>query len=107
MDKQTKENNNTLFYAGKGIAIMSLGLNAILTSAQFVLYLFTKSAAILAGAVHSLTDVMGILLVIIGMYLSEKKSEKFPWGLYKIENLASVFVGVLIFLSAYEIGKMV
>jgi divalent metal cation (Fe/Co/Zn/Cd) transporter len=86
---------------------MSLGLNAILTSAQFVLYLFTKSAAILAGAVHSLTDVMGILLVIIGMYLSEKKSEKFPWGLYKIENLASVFVGVLIFLSAYEIGKMV
>ena len=82
---------------------MSLGLNVILTSAQFILYLLTKSAAILAEAIHSLTDVMGILFVIIGIYLSEKKSEKFPWGLYKIENLAAILVGVLIFLSAYEI----
>lgn len=56
MDKQTKENNNSLFYAGKGIARMSLGLNIILTSVQFILYFFTKSAALLAEAVHSLTE---------------------------------------------------
>ena len=73
---------------------------------SFSIYL-RKVTLSLPGAVHSFTDGMGILFVIIGMYLSEKKSKKFPWGLYKTENLASVFVGVLIFLSAYEIGKMV
>lgn len=107
MDKQTKENNKSLFYAGRGIAIMSFGLNVIITSIEFTLFYLTKSAALLAEAVHSLTDVIGILFVIVGIYLSEKKSERFPWGLYKIENLAAILVGVLIFISAYEIGKMV
>lgn len=86
---------------------MSFGLNVIITSIEFTLFYLTKSAALLAEAVHSLTDVIGILFVIVGIYLSEKKSEKFPWGLYKIENLAAILVGILIFISAYEIGKMV
>jgi len=46
-------------------------------------------------------------MVIGGIYLSEKKSEKFPWGLYKVENIAAVFSAGFIFLSAYEIAKMI
>jgi cation diffusion facilitator family transporter len=94
-------------YAGKRVAAASLGLNVALTGAVFSLYLLSGSAAILAEAVHCLTDIIGSLLVLAGIYLSEKKSERFPWGLYKIENLAAVVVAGLIFLSAYEIAVMI
>ncbi|MCL5024215.1 MAG: cation transporter [Nitrospirae bacterium] len=35
----------------------------------------------------------------------ERLENKFPWGLYKVENLAAVLTSVLIFFSAYEIAK--
>jgi cation diffusion facilitator family transporter len=92
---------------GKRIAIYSLVLNLLLAAAKYLLYLYGGSTAVLAEAVHSLTDVVGSLLVIGGMYLSEKKSKQFPWGLYKIENLAAVLSSVMILLSAYEIASMI
>lgn len=58
MEKQTKE-NKFLFYAGSGIAIMSLGLYIGLTSVQFILCFFTKSVVLLAEVVHCFTDVIG------------------------------------------------
>jgi cation diffusion facilitator family transporter len=103
----TENKDETFAYKGKRIAALSLALNALLAISKFLLYLFTHSSALLAETMHSFTDVIGSLLVIGGIYLSEKKSEQFPWGLYKIENLAAVFSSGLIFLSAFEIAKMV
>lgn len=42
-----------------------------------------------------------------GIYLSEKKSERFPWGLYKVENIVALILALLIFFSAYEIAKTI
>ena len=88
-------------------AALSLGLNALLTAAKFILYPVTGSSAILAEAVHSLTDVVGLLIVIGGLYLTEKRSKQFPWGLYKIENFVALISSGLIFFTAYEIAKMI
>jgi len=87
------------------LAAFSLGLNALLATVKFILYPVTGSSAILAEAVHSLIDVVGSLLVISGLYLSEKRSERFPWGLYKIENLVALILSVLIFITAFEIVR--
>jgi len=86
---------------------LSLGLNAFLTAVKLILYPVTGSSAILAEAVHSLTDVIGSLMVIGGLYLSEKRSEQFPWGLYKVENVVAVISSALIFFTAYEIAGMI
>lgn len=88
-------------------AALSLGLNALLATVKFVLYPVTGSSAILAEAVHSLTDVAGSLIVISGLYLSERRSERFPWGLYKIENFVAVISSALIFFTTYEIARMI
>ena len=88
-------------------AAFSLGLNALFAVVKFILYPVTGSSAILAEAVHSLTDVVGSFLVISGLYLSEKRSEQFPWGLYKIENFVAIISSGLIFLTAYEIARMI
>jgi len=85
------QGNGDFVHGGKGLAALSLGLNIFLTASKYLLYLFTNSSALLAETVHSLTDVIGSPMVIGGIYLSEKKSEKFPWGLYKVENIAAVF----------------
>ena len=94
-------------HGGKRLAAMSLGLNISFMAVKYLLYLFTGSSALLAETVHSLTDVIGSILVVGGIYLSEKRSDQFPWGLYKVENLAAVLSAVLIFVSAYEIAKMI
>jgi len=95
------------YILSKRWAAFSLGLNALLATVKFILYPVTGSSAILAEAVHSLTDVVGSFIVLSGLYLSEKKSEQFPWGLYKIENFAAIISSGLIFLTAYEIAKMI
>jgi cation diffusion facilitator family transporter len=46
-------------------------------------------------------------MVIGGLYLSEMRSERFPWGLYKVENFVALISSGLIFFSAYEIASMI
>ncbi|MCE5194456.1 MAG: cation diffusion facilitator family transporter [Nitrospiraceae bacterium] len=92
---------------GKKLAFASLALNALFTASKFSLYLLSGSSALLAETAHSLTDVIGSLLIVGGIYLSERKSDMFPWGLYKIENLVAIITAGMIFISVFEIGKMI
>ena len=50
-------------------------------------------------------DVVASLAVLAGMRLSERRTGNFPEGLYKLENMVAVSIGVLILISAYELGK--
>jgi cation diffusion facilitator family transporter len=84
-----------------------MSLNIALTAVLFTLYRFTGSSALLAESVHFLTDVIASLLILAGIYLSGKKSVKFPWGLYKVENIAAMLLSILIFLSSYEIARAI
>lgn len=62
------------------------------------------SLALRADAVHSLVDVFASMALILGLVVSGRKSENFPYGLYKVENIVSVIISLLLFLSAYEIA---
>lgn len=89
---------------GRRTAAYSIVLNLLLTTAKGVVALYSGSAAVLSEAVHSLTDVFGALSVWAGITLSKKKSPRFPWGLYKAENIAAAVSAVFIFVMAYEIA---
>ena len=65
------------------------------------------SSALLADTVHGFSDVCSSILVLIGIWLSKKKSEAFPWGLYKVENLVALISAGFIFLAGYEIVRHV
>jgi divalent metal cation (Fe/Co/Zn/Cd) transporter len=78
MDNRIEEKEHPFFHKGRRLAALSLGLNTFLTAAKFLLYHFTNSSALPAETVHSFTDIIGSLLVIGGIYISEKKSEQFP-----------------------------
>ena len=99
------ESKSIMIEDGKKIALYSTVLNFFLTLAKGGIAVISGSTAILAETIHSLTDVMGSLAVWIGIVISRKKSPTFPWGLYKVENIAAIISAFFILLMAYEVGK--
>ncbi|MBE9536664.1 MAG: cation diffusion facilitator family transporter [Proteobacteria bacterium] len=90
---------------GKRVALYSVAVNVALTIVKGWLALISGSTAVLSEALHSLTDVVGSLSVWIGIKISRVRSPQFPWGLYKVENIAAVISALFIFLIAYEVAK--
>lgn len=86
------------------IAVYSLLLNICLVTSKFVLSNLAGSLALRADAVHSLVDVFASMALILGLVISSRKSKNFPYGLYKVENIVSVVISLLLFLTAYELA---
>jgi cation diffusion facilitator family transporter len=85
------------------VALYSLLLNISLVLTKLVLSIITGSLALRADAIHSLVDVFGSLALIMGLVISSRKSSSFPYGLYKVENMVSIVISLLLFLTAYDI----
>ncbi|MBK3332312.1 cation diffusion facilitator family transporter [Persephonella atlantica] len=95
-----KSNNQT---AKERWALGSLILNSTLTVLKFIFAVFTGSLALMAEAVHSFSDLVASVVSLISVKLSAKKSSEYPYGLYKLENIASVVISFFLFFAAYEI----
>ncbi|MCX6674524.1 MAG: cation diffusion facilitator family transporter [Methanothrix sp.] len=85
------------------VALYSLLFNLGLVGAKLFLSALSGSLALRADAVHSLVDVLASVAIILGLKISERKSQSFPLGLYKVENLAAITISFLLFATAYEI----
>ena len=87
------------------LGVYSLLVNISLTGAKLALSFIAGSLALRADAIHSLVDVFGSVALILGLVISGRKSKEFPYGLYKVENVVSVVISLLLFLTAYEIAR--
>ena len=85
------------------IGVFSLLVNLSLVAAKLSLSFITGSLALRADAFHSAVDVFASIALILGLIISGRKSRNFPFGLYKVENLASAVISLLLFFTAYEI----
>lgn len=99
----TKEKKATKGFAH--VALFSAGFHLILVILKYGLGLLCGSIALRADAFHSLVDVLSSLGIFAGIKISERKSKSFPYGLYKVENLAALITSIFIFSAAYEILK--
>jgi len=86
------------------VAFYSLSVNLFLVGSKLYLSIITGSLALRADAVHSSVDVFVSLALIAGLFIASRKSRSFPYGLYKVENLVSVIISLLLFLTAYQIA---
>ncbi len=96
--------------AGKGddparVALYSTVLNILVAASKVVLAYLSGSSALLADAIHGFSDTFASLLVLAGIWFSQRKSKDFPWGLYKVENFVAVVTALLIFFAGYEIAQ--
>lgn len=83
----------------------SVGINVILIVVDFTIARATGSLAVQAELVHNMVDFVTAVAVVIGLKLSSRKTKDFPYGLYKLENVIAVFLGVMTFVTAYEIAR--
>ena len=79
-------------------------VNVVLLVAKFVAGILGGSAAMIADAVHSLSDFMTDFVVVIFVKLSAKpQDEDHDYGHGKYETLATAFIGILLFF----VGAMI
>ncbi|MBS7623260.1 cation diffusion facilitator family transporter [Candidatus Bathyarchaeota archaeon] len=77
---------------------------ALLLVSKWIAGVLSGSIALLADALHSLSDVATGAAVWFGLRLSMKEpTESFPYGYYKAETLASLLVSLVIVLSGVQI----
>ena len=85
-------------------ALVSLFLNLLQSTLKFVAGFLTGSLSLLGEAVHSLSDASASVIAYLSIKFSEKKHKKFPYGLYKLENIGAIVIAFFLILAGYEIG---
>ena len=83
----------------------SVGLNVVLASLHAVIAAASGSLAVAAELVHNIVDLVAAMAVLAGLRLAARQSKAFPYGQYKIENVAALGLALLTFVSAYEIAR--
>ena len=90
---------------GRRITWMGMGVNAVLIALKLWGGLAGRSRALIADAIHSISDLVSDFIVLIGLhFLGKEKDEEHPYGHGKIETLAAIGVGLLLFAVAVKIG---
>ncbi|MGQ9688618.1 MAG: cation diffusion facilitator family transporter [Desulfobaccales bacterium] len=90
---------------GERLALISVAVNLTVTALKYFFGVFAGSLALLADAVHSTADVVSSASIWAGLRISRRKSKRFPYGLYKVENLVALGTSGLILLAGYEIFR--
>ena len=79
--------------------------NAALTVFKLVAGIVAHSSAIVADAVHSASDILGSLIVMIGAVFSHKAADaSHPYGHEKLECIASILLGNILVVVGAAIG---
>jgi len=84
---------------------VSVGVNLLLTVAQIVAGVLSKSQGLVADGIHSLSDLVADFVVLIANHHSQKEAdEDHPYGHQRFENAASLVLGAL--LLAVGLGML-
>ena len=90
---------NNAFYIG-------IGLNSVFTVIEYVIGYRTNSLALIADASHNLSDVMSLIISLIGMKLAQQAATKFyTYGYKKASILASLINAVILIFIVVTIIK--
>lgn len=87
------------------VSMVSIVGNTILSLFKFLAGILAHSGAMISDAVHSLSDVFSSIIVIIGVKISAKDSDReHPYGHERFECVAAVVLAVILFITGLFIG---
>lgn len=82
-----------------------LVLNLAVAAAKYVYGTVTGSASMQADGIHSVFDSAGNVVGLVGIALASRPADEgHPYGHAKFETYASLVIGVLLLLAAFEVG---
>ena len=87
------------------VSIITIIENLILSVLKLLVGLYSHSNALISDAIHSASDVFSTIVVMIGVKLSSKESDKeHPYGHERLECIAALLLSVILFITGLEIG---
>lgn len=88
------------------VSFITIVGNLILSVFKLIAGIVGHSSAMISDAIHSASDVFSTIVVIIGIKLASKESDKeHPYGHERLECVAAIILAMVLFLTGYEIGK--
>lgn len=87
------------------ITWIGLFVNLFLATVKFIVGIVGSSQAVVADAVHSLSDMATDIAVLLGVgFWTAPADEDHPYGHWRIESLVTIIIGVSLVLVALGIG---
>lgn len=91
---------------GTKVTAVSMAGNLTLSALKLAAGLIAKSGAMISDAVQSVSDVLSGIIVLVGVKLSAKNSDKeHPYGHERLECVAAIVLAVVLFITALFIGE--
>ncbi|HUK14072.1 MAG TPA: cation diffusion facilitator family transporter [Thermoanaerobaculaceae bacterium] len=85
---------------------VSVAVNLLVFAVKFVPGVLIGSIALVADAFHSLGDVLSSGVIIWGFKAAARPSDsRHPFGHGRMENVATLVIGILLFVAAWEFGQ--
>ena len=83
----------------------SLAANVVLSAFKLLAGTLGQSAAMISDAIHSLSDVCSIVIVMVGVKLANREPDKeHPYGHERYECVAAVVLSAILFATGVGIG---
>lgn len=92
---------------GKKVSLLTILINTLLCLFKVIAGIIGQSSAMIADGIHTLSDVITTVMVIVGLKISSKKEdEEHPYGHERFEPVYAKLISSLLFLTgiliAYE-----
>ena len=86
---------------GRRVTIIGIAGNIAVAAFKYICGIAGNSGALIADAVHSVSDIIATVAVLFGIKFGSKPMDKkHPYGHGKIESLISLFIGILLIVTA-------
>ena len=87
------------------VALVTIVWNLILSVGKLLAGIFAHSGAMISDAVHSASDVFSSIIVIIGVRIASRDSDKeHPYGHERMECVAAIILATVLCITGFGIG---
>jgi cation diffusion facilitator family transporter len=87
------------------VSMVTITWNIILSIFKFFAGIYANSAAMVSDAVHSASDVFSTIIVMVGVRISTKESDKtHPYGHERYESVAALILAIILGVTGIGIG---
>ncbi len=94
------KNRDQLNYLGAGVSVI---VNLLLFALKYWAGIVSGSLALMADAWHTLSDSLSSIVLIVGVKMASRQADKkHPFGHGRWEQVAAIFIGVLLSIVAWE-----
>ena len=102
---KTKKSEPTYEQTATHVAFVTIIWNLILSVGKLLAGIFAHSGAMISDAVHSASDVFSSIIVIIGVRIASRDSDKeHPYGHERMECVAAIILATVLCITGFGIG---